>query len=144
MGKYGATALAKKALGDEAGAREAFLKCKEFAEKFLAAAPNEAKRHSRMGEILAWLGEKEQAIAEAQRATELLPESVDAFDGPVCTQTLAEVYMIVGEVDKALELVDSLLSRPSQVTVAQLKVHPLWDKIRQDPRFIAILQKHGG
>jgi tetratricopeptide (TPR) repeat protein len=144
MGKYGAMGIAKKMLGDEAGAREALLKFKAFAEKYVAAAPNDAKRHSRLGESLAWLGEKDAAIAEAKRATELLPESVDAFDGPVCTQTLAEIYAIVGEHDKALELLDGLLSRPTQVTVAQLKVHPLWDKIREDPRFVAMLKRHGG
>lgn len=144
MGKYGTIGIAKKMLGDEAGAREAFLKTKGYAEKFVADAPTEAKRIDRLAECLAWLGEKEAAIAEAKRATELLPESVDAFDGPVCTQTLAEVYAIVGEYDKALEIVDGLLSRPTQVTVAQLKINPLWDHVRQDPRFIAMLQKHGG
>jgi serine/threonine-protein kinase len=90
------------------------------------------------------LGEKDAAVAEAIRGTELLPESMDAFEGPICTQTLAEIYMIVGEHDKALAIVDGLLSRPTQVTVAQLKVNPLWDPLRQDPRFIAMLQKHGG
>jgi TolB-like protein/tetratricopeptide (TPR) repeat protein len=144
MGKYGTIGIAKKMLGDGTGAREAFLKAKTFADKFLAAAPNEAKRLDRVAECLAWLGEKEAAIAEAKRATELLPESVDAFDGPVCTQTLAEIYMIVGEDDAALPIVDGLLSRPTQVTVAQLKINPLWDRVRQDPRFIAILNKHGG
>ena len=131
-------------LGDEAGAREAFLKAKGYAEKWVADAPNEAKRHGRLAECLAWLGEKEAAIAEAKRGTELLPENVDAFDGPVCTQTLAEIYIIVGEYDKALEIIDGLLTRPTQVTVAQLKMSPLWDHVRQNPRFIAILQKHGG
>jgi TolB-like protein/Tfp pilus assembly protein PilF len=144
MGKYGTIGIAKKMLGDESGAREAFLKVKGFAEKWVADAPNEAKRHGRLAECLAWLGEKETAIAEAKRGTELLPETVDAFDGPVCTQTLAEIYVIVGEYDKALPIVDGLLSRPTQVTVAQLKMNPLWDHVRQDPRFIAILQKHGG
>jgi TolB-like protein/Tfp pilus assembly protein PilF len=144
MGKYGTMGIAKKLLGDEAGAREAFLKTKDFAVKFVAEAPNEAKRHGRLAECLAWLGEKEAAIAEAKRGTELLPENVDAFDGPVCTQTLAEIYVIVGEYDQALAMVDGLLSRPTQVTVAQLKVNPLWDHVRQDPRFIAILKKHGG
>jgi TolB-like protein/Tfp pilus assembly protein PilF len=144
MGKYGTVGISKKLLGDAAGAREAFLKAKGYAEKYLADAPNEPKRLDRLAECLAWLGEKEAAIAAAKRATELLPESADAFDGPVCTQTLAEVYVIVGEYDQALPLVDGLLSRPTQVTVAQLKVNPLWDPIRQDPRFIAILLKHGG
>ncbi|HKP04089.1 MAG TPA: tetratricopeptide repeat protein [Chthoniobacterales bacterium] len=144
MGKYGTSGLAKKMLGDEAGAREALLKVKGYAEQFVAAAPNEAKRRTRLAECLAWLGEKEAAIAEAKRAIELLPESVDAFDGPVCTQTLAEVYMIVGDYDQALAIVDGLLSRPSDATVAKLKVNPLWDPIRNDPRFIALLKKHGG
>ncbi len=75
---------------------------------------------------------------------ELLPESVDAFDGPGYTQNLAEVYMIVGEYDQALPIVDGLLSRPSNLTVALLKLSPIWDPVRNDPRFIAILQKHGG
>jgi TolB-like protein/Tfp pilus assembly protein PilF len=144
MGKYGTIGIAKKMMGDEIGAREAFLKAKPLADKFLADAPNDAKRHQRVAECYAWLGEKEAAIAEAKRATELLPEGMDAFDGPVCTQTLAEVYMIVGEYDQALPIVDGLLSRPTQVTVAQLKINPLWDPVRQDPRFIAILSKHGG
>jgi TolB-like protein/Tfp pilus assembly protein PilF len=144
MGKYGTAGIAKKLLGDEAGAREAFLKAKGYAEQWVAGAPNEAKRHGRLAECLAWLGEKEAAIAEAKRGTELLPESVDAFDGPVCTQTLAEIYVIVGEYDKTLAIVDGLLSRPGQMTIAQLKMSPLWDHVRQDPRFIAILQKHGG
>jgi TolB-like protein/Flp pilus assembly protein TadD len=144
MGKYGTTGIAKKMLGDEAGAREAFLKAKGYAEKYVADAPNEAKRHAHLAECLAWLGEKEAAIAEAKRGTELLPESTDAFEGPIGTQTLAEVYMIVGEYDKALEVIDGLLTRPTQVTVAQLKMNPVCDHLRQDPRFIAMLQKHGG
>ncbi|MEY2501304.1 MAG: hypothetical protein QOI07_1638 [Verrucomicrobiota bacterium] len=144
MGKYGTVGVAKKMLGDQAGAREAFLKAKGYAEKYVADAPNEAKRHGPLAQCLAWLGEKEAAIAEAKRGTELLPESVDAFDGPVCTQTLAEIYMIVGEYDKALPILDGLLTRYTQVTVAQLKMNPICDPIRQDPRFVAMLQKHGG
>jgi TolB-like protein len=144
MGKYGTIGVAKKMLGDAAGAKEAFVKSKGYAEKYLAAAPDEAKRHHPLAEALAWLGEKEAAIAEAKRAMELLPESVDAFDGTVCTQKLAEVYAIVGDYDQALPIVDGLLSRPSDVTVALLKISPIWDPVRNDPRFIAILQKHGG
>ena len=144
MGKYGTIGIAKKMLGDEVGAKTALLKSKTYAEKYVADAPNEAKRHGRLAESMAWLGEKEAAIAEAKRGTELLPESVDAFEGPVCTQTLAEVYMIVGEHEKAIAIVEGMLDRPTQMTVAILKINPLWDPVRQDPRFIAMLKKHGG
>ena len=110
----------------------------------MSLAPDEAKRHSRLAAILAWLGEKDAAIAEAKRATELLPESVDAFDGPVATQALGEVYAIVGEYDKALDIADGLLSRPSQLTVALVKIDPILDPIRQTPRYVALLKKYGG
>ena len=90
------------------------------------------------------LGEKRRGIAEAKRATEMLPESVDAFDGPNMTQTLAEVYAIVGEQEKAIDLLDGLLARPSDVTVAALKVLPIWDPLRANPRFIELLKKYGG
>jgi TolB-like protein/Tfp pilus assembly protein PilF len=144
MGKYGIIGIAKTLLGDAAGARGALLRTKEYAEKWVSDAPNEAKRHGRLAEALAWLGEKDAAIAEAKRGTQLLPESADAFEGPVCTQTLAEVYLIVGEHDKAIALAEDLLDRPTQVTVATLKINPLWDPVRKDPRFIAMLKKHGG
>ncbi len=144
IGKYMIIGIAKKNLGDEAGARDAFLKAKQYAEQNLKTAPDDAKRHSRLAEPLVWLGEKEAAIAEAKRATELLPESIDAFDGPVCTQSLAEIYAMTGDSDNALKIVDGLLSRPTQLTVALLKISPVWDSLRQDPRFIAMLQKHGG
>jgi TolB-like protein/Flp pilus assembly protein TadD len=144
LGKYGMIGIAKKVTGDETGAREALLKAKELAQKYVSGAPEDFKRHGRLAEILAWLGEKEAAITEAKRATELLPESVDAFDGPVATQTLAEIYVTVGEYDQALPLIDGLLSRPSSVTVEFLKLHPVFDGIRNDPRFVALLKKHGG
>ena len=142
--KYMVIGIAKKLLGDEAGAREAFLAAKRFAEKYVSDAPNEAARHSKLGVILAWLGEKEAAIAEGKRATEMLPENVDAFDGPKLTEALAEIYAIVGEQDKAIDLLDHLLSRPSSVTVASLKVLPMWDWLRHNPRFNEVLKKHGG
>jgi TolB-like protein/Tfp pilus assembly protein PilF len=144
MSKDGVIGIAKKATGDGAGAREAFLKAKELAQKWRDEAPNEAKRHLPLSEALAWLGEKDAAIAEATRATELIPESKDAFDGPVCTQTLAEVYTIVGEPEKAIALLDGLLTRRTQVTLVNVKINPIWDPLRNDPRFAAMMKNHGG
>jgi hypothetical protein len=69
---------------------------------------------------------------------------VDAFEGPAMKQTLAEVYALVGEQDKAIDLLDGLLSRPSNMTVAILKIVPIWDPLRDNPRFIELLKKYGG
>jgi len=142
--KYEVIGIARKMLKDDAGGREALLTAKRYAETYLQGAPIEAKRHGKLAEILAWLGEKDAAIAEAKQATEMLPESVDAFEGPAMTQKLAEVYCIVGEPEKAIDLLEGLLSRPSPVTVALLKIVPIWDSLRHNPRFIELLKKYGG
>jgi hypothetical protein len=71
-----------------------------------------------------------------------LPESVDAFEGPQITETLAEVYAINGDAGHAVELLDGLFNRPSAVTVHLLKLQLSWDHIRNDPRFKALVDKY--
>ncbi len=131
-------------LGQPEAAHAAFLKAKEEAEKVLSIAPNDPERHAALGRMLAYLGEKEAAIAEAKRATELLPESVDAFSGPKMKEALAEVYALTGENAKAIQLLDELLSQPSDVTVAGLKIDPAMRRLRDDPEFQKLLLNYQG
>jgi TolB-like protein/Tfp pilus assembly protein PilF len=142
-GKYYLIGFARKALHDDAGSREAFLKAKSAVEQQLKQTPDVAGVEIQLAKVLAWLGEKEAALEAAQRATELLPESKDAFGGPEITQGVAEVHTALGDTAQAIEILDGLLSRPSNITVATLKVNPLWDPLRSDPRFQALLNKHG-
>ncbi len=88
------------------------------------------------------LNRKEEAVAEGKRAVELTPESADAFDGPQVTASLAQIYAWVGEKDRALRLVDRSLQTPNGVTVSMLKLDPMWDPLRNDPRFQALIARH--
>ena len=142
--KYYLIGFARKALQDEAGARAAFLKAKSAAEEQLKKNPDSADAHILLAKLLAWLGEKDAAVSEAQRATELLPESKDAFGGPEISEGVAQVHATLGDNARAIEILDGLLSRPSAVTVQGLKVNPIWDPLRNDPRFQALLTKYGG
>ncbi|PYL14873.1 MAG: hypothetical protein DMF46_08140 [Verrucomicrobia bacterium] len=142
-GKYFLIGFARKALQDEAGARAAFLKAKDLLEAQLKQSPDAADIHIQLAKVLAYLGEKDAALAEAQRAAELLPESKDAFGGPEITAGVADVYCIVGENGRAIEVLDGLLSRPSGVTVPLLKLRPAWDPLRNDPRFQALIDRYG-
>ena len=90
------------------------------------------------------MAKRSAALAEAQRASELQPESKDAFEGPDITEGVAQVQTIVGENNRAIEILDGLLSRPSGVTVQILRINPIWDPLRKDPRFQALLTKYSG
>jgi TolB-like protein/Flp pilus assembly protein TadD len=144
FGKYYLVGVARKALQDESGAREAFLKARSIAETQLKQSPDDADMHAYLARVLAWLGEKDAALAEAQQATELRPESKDAFRGPEIAIAVAEVHTILGDKARAIEILEGLLSRPSTVTVQGLKVNPIWDSLRSDPRFQALVQKYAG
>jgi tetratricopeptide (TPR) repeat protein len=108
----------------------------------LREAPEDAARHAQHGLILAALDRKQEAIAEGKRAVELQPESRDAFDGPQMTTALAQIYALTGESDEALRLIDHLLGIPSGLTVPMLKLDPIWDPLRNDPRFQALIDKY--
>jgi TolB-like protein/Tfp pilus assembly protein PilF len=142
--KYYCIGFARKALHDDSGARVAFLKAKSIAEENLKRSPDSEDAHLGLAKVLAQLGEKESALQEARRATELVPESKDAFSGPEIASGVAEVYAILGDNDRAIEILDGLLSRPSGVTAQGLRVNPIWDPLRSDPRFQALLQKYAG
>jgi TolB-like protein/Flp pilus assembly protein TadD len=141
--KYFYIGFARKALRDEAGARAAFLKAKTAAEEQVKRSPDVEKPHIQLAKVLAFLGERDAALAEAQQAAELLPESKDALGGPEVMEGVAQVYAILGEKDRAIEVLNGLLSRPSAMTVQALRVNPIWDPLRSDPRFQALIDKYG-
>jgi len=129
-------------LDDKVNAHSAFERARIIAERFVRESPDDAARHGQLGLILAGLGQKDAAIAEGKRAVELLPESQDAFDGPEVTAVLAQIYAWTGESDEAFRLLDHLLVVPNGITVFYLKLDPVWDPLRKDPRFQALIDKY--
>ncbi|PYI60707.1 MAG: hypothetical protein DMC59_02285, partial [Verrucomicrobia bacterium] len=129
-------------LGDKEKAHAAFEQARPVAERLVRDAPDDAARHAQYGAVLAGLDQKQEAINEGKRAVELLPESEDAFDGPIITASLAEIYTWVGEPDEAFRLLDHLLTVSNGLTVPTLKLDPTWDPLRKDPRFQALIDKY--
>ena len=129
-------------LDDKVNAHSAFERARIIAEQLVRENPDDAARHGQLGLILAGLGQKDAAIAEGKRAVELLPESQDAFDGPDVTVVLAQIYAWTGESDEAFRLLDHLLVVPNGITVPGLKLDPVWDPLRKDQRYQALIDKY--
>ena len=130
-------------LGDKVKAQAAFERARVLAEQLVRESPDDSARHAQLGQILAGLGQKDAAINEGKRAVELRPESQDAFDGPEVTAALAQIYAWTGERDQAFGLLDHLLTTPNGITIPVLKLDPVWDPLRKDPRFQGLIDKYG-
>jgi predicted Zn-dependent protease len=87
------------------------------------------------------LNRKTDAINTARKAVELLPLEKDAVLGSGNLAALAEMQAQTGAVKEAVENLKKLLSIPAgeTVSIARLKIDPVWDPIRNDPRFQQLL-----
>ena len=136
-------AMIARAKGDSAGAIAAFHECRAILEQRLVVKPEHARTIAVLAQVDAGLGQKELAVREAQHAIDLMPISRDIYDGALVLEGLAQVYTWSGERDRAIELVQKLVTMPSYINYARLKLHPLWSPLRGDPRFEKIVNWTG-
>jgi TolB-like protein/Tfp pilus assembly protein PilF len=132
-------AMIARAKGDAARATAAFRECRAILEQRLIVKPEHARTIAVLAQVDAGLGQKELAIREAQHAIDLMPVSKDIYDGALVLEGLAQVCTWSGERDRAIELVQKLVSMPSYINYGRLKLHPLWSPLRGDPRFERIV-----
>jgi tetratricopeptide (TPR) repeat protein len=121
--------------GDTANVHKYAEEARKAFEEQLRATPNDPQRHILLGLALAYLGRKEEAIREGQRGVELLPVSKDAFFGPYLQHQLVRIYMLVGEPEKAIDLLEPLLKIPAALSPGWLKIDLNFDPLRNNPRF---------
>ncbi len=135
----GCIALAQ---GDAAKAQTQFETARQLFEDAVQESPEDATRRANLGLLYAFMGNKEAAMREGRRATELMPEAKDAVDGTIMNCYLAVIYARVGEPEQAFPLLERLLKTPGavdstlySVTLSDLRARWVWDPLRNDPRF---------
>ena len=106
-----------------------------FLEGEIQKHPDDARIHSSLGIAYAGLRRKKDAVREGKRAVNILPITKEAVNGPSRVLDLARIYTMVGEQDAAIDLLEKLLSIPAQLSVPLLKIDPIWNPLRNNPRF---------
>jgi tetratricopeptide (TPR) repeat protein len=125
--------------GDPSAAREGFATARQEIEQLLRGQPDYAPALCSLGLMDAGLGEKEKAISEGRRARELLPVAKENVNGLHMIEFLAVIYAWVGEKDLALQELTTAVHTPGLISYGHLRLNPMWDPLRGDPRFEKIV-----
>ena len=128
-----------RAKGDGMAAQAAFTAARAEQEAKVRAQPDVAPILSVLGIIDAGLRRKEEALGEGRRAVELMPIAKDSTDAPGLVQNLAWIYAWTAERDLATEQLEIVAKIPSGPTYGELRLDPVWDSLRGDPRFEKIV-----
>jgi TolB-like protein/Tfp pilus assembly protein PilF/class 3 adenylate cyclase len=135
---------AQEVPGDHAAAHESWRQARSELEPFLKEQP---ENYSLIGDLALTnmgLGDKAAAFALAEQNMAINPIDKDALDGPQSIEILARVAAQMGEPDRAIAALQKLLSIPYEsalaggsvpLTPALLRLDPMFDPLRNDPRF---------
>jgi len=127
---------------DEARGRAAFEAARAQQEKIVQAQPDYGPALCVLGLIDAALGRKDLALDEGRRAIALTPVEKDVNSGSSVLQYFTITAAWAGEKDLALQQLEAGLRAPHaslMLSYGALKLFPIWDPLRGDPRFEKIV-----
>ena len=132
-------ALVARMAGDAVGAQAAFTRAREQQLKAVEAQPDYGPALCVLALIDAGLGRTDDARRESQRAIDLLPRKKDSINGPLVLAYAAVVAGWCGDTDLAMQRLALATELPTRLNYGHLKLNPLWDPMRNDPRFEKII-----
>jgi serine/threonine-protein kinase len=136
-------ARAHQMRGDRSAAQAACDSARLLLDSVVAELPDDWRVHAARGLALAGLGRRDEALREARWLQQSMVYREDARHGGLAAENRAQILAQAGEADTALDEIERLLTMPSWLSVHTLRLEPLWDPLREHPRFQRLLEQYG-
>jgi len=133
------TGWAHQLRGDPAGARAAFDSARVLLDARLAQVPDDWQAAAARGLALAGMKQREPALADIRRL-ERRAKNPGGYIDVRLSEDRAMILAQLGESGAALDEIERLLQTPSMLSVSALRFDPIWDPIREHPRFRALVR----
>jgi TolB-like protein/AraC-like DNA-binding protein/Tfp pilus assembly protein PilF len=111
-------------------------------EEKIQEDPEDSRYYSSMGICYAGLNQKEKAIEMGKKGAEMLPIEIEAWRGYHRLMELAQIYVMTGEYDMALEQLDFLLSVPGELSAKRLQIDFRWKPLWKLPDLKELIDKY--
>jgi len=115
---------------------------RQFADSIITYVPRslrgnffDSEMHASLSLAYAAKGDRAKTLDEGRQAMAIVPLERDALRGAANLLLIAEAEVLVGAKDEAFTTLRQLLSIPSEMSSAWLRVDPWFESLRQDPRF---------
>ncbi len=128
-------------MGRQTDARAEYDSARLILETRVADMPGEPRFRANLGLAYAGLGRADDAVREARRAVEIMPYTENAFHSSEWVLKLAQVHVMLGNYDEAIEQLEFALSVPGPISGHWLRLDPVWNPLRNHPRFPALLDR---
>jgi serine/threonine protein kinase/tetratricopeptide (TPR) repeat protein len=127
--------------GSPAMARAEYDTARVLLERRTRIHPEDERAFTALGIAYAGLGRTTDALRAGEKGVALLPVEKEAWRGTFRLADMAQIHAMLGNQDKAIDILERLVSIPSELTPSYIRLDPIWNPLRGNKRFEDLIRR---